>query len=78
MVSIGIFEVYTAFPAYRDGYPVEVYMNDGSIIMIVIRVFPVIRRQMHVLVWRHKERQQQRESHRKYGNTTHGGLIMHN
>ena len=52
-VCIGIFEVYTSVPADRDGYTVEVHMHDAGIIMFVIRVFPLIRRQVHVLVWRH-------------------------
>ena len=57
MILIGIVETCSAIPACRDGCRVEVCVNDG-VIMMVIRVFPVARRQMHVLVRRHKERQQ--------------------
>jgi hypothetical protein len=71
MTSTGIFETCLAIPAYPYGYCVEVHVNDGSGIMIMVGVFPVIRRQMHVLIWRHKERQQQSENRRRYGNTTH-------
>jgi len=31
--------------------------------MMVIRVFAMTRRQMHMLVWRHKERQEEGERH---------------
>lgn len=72
MVSIGIFETCTSVPAYRDGYRVEVYVNDGSIIVIVIHASVMARPHMDVLVWRHNKRRQQSEAHRKHRHLTHG------
>jgi len=63
MIPIGIVKAYAAITVYREGYRVEMCMNDG-VIMMVIRVFAVVRAQMHVLVRRHKERQHQRGTHR--------------
>ena len=63
MIPMGIVETCSAISACRDGYRKEVSMNDG-VIMMVVRVFLVARRQMHVLVRRHQKRQQQGERHR--------------
>ena len=69
MPAIGTVNACCPSPAYRGGYRIKVDMNDGGIVIvvIVIRIFPVVRRQMHMLVWRHQERQQQRERHRQQG-----------
>jgi hypothetical protein len=76
MVRIGIFEASAVIAGGWRSQTVEVNMYDGSVIVIVIPVFPVIRRQVHVLVRRHQDRQPEGESQRKYDGTTHRDLIM--
>jgi hypothetical protein len=80
MPCIGTVDAYRAIPACRDGYRVKVYVNDGGIVVIVIvviRVSLVVPRQMHVLVWRHKERQQQGERHWYQRKAVSHHAIMH-
>jgi len=69
---MGIFKACPAVSTYRAGFCIEVRVNYRSIRMIVIRAFLVTRRDVNVLVWRHKKRHQQSKTHRKHSDTTHG------
>ena len=54
MVSMGIFKACPAVSTYRTEFCIEVRVNYRSIRMIVIRASLVTRRDVNVLVWRHK------------------------
>ncbi len=71
MVSMGLFKASPAVSTYRAGFCIEVRVNYRSI-MIVIRASLVARRDVNVLVWRHKKRHQQSKAHRKHSDATHG------
>ena len=83
MVPVGVIDTRLAVPACRNGFRVEVDVNQRSIIFVMVVVMAAacvilaVRRQVDVLVWRHKQRQQQGQTCRKHGKTAHVHPIMH-
>jgi hypothetical protein len=72
MVSMGILKGCPAVSTYRGGFRIKVRVNYRSTLTIVTGASSVTRRDVNVLVRRHKKRNQQSKTHRRHGDTTHG------